>query len=135
MRADHFPSTACDVISFNGQSSLCRMKRSFKPYQNELNSVKDTREKGQKISNVDQNFHPSNSKILKAFLKTFPTKMKPTKFPAKEKNEARKAKKEGSRESKSQDCCATFKLKNYLEIFSACPASPAKSECRKVYDL
>ena len=60
--------------------------------------------------------------------------MKPIKFPAKEKNEARKAKKEGRRESKSQDCCATFKPKNYLEIFSACLASQAKSECRKVYD-
>ena len=44
--------------------------------------------------------------------------MKPIKFPAKEKNEARKAKKGGRRESKSQDCCATFKPKNYLE-FSA----------------
>ena len=42
----------------------------------------------------------SNPKILKAFLKTFPTKMKPTKCPAREKkNEARKAKKEGRRES------------------------------------
>ena len=44
----HVPSTACDVISFNGQSGLCRVKRSFKPYQNELNSVKDTEEKGKK---------------------------------------------------------------------------------------
>ena len=61
--------------------------------------------------------------------------MKPTKCPAKEKNEARKAKKEGRRESKSQNCCATFKHKNYLEIFSVCPASQAKSECRRVYDL
>ena len=40
--------------------------------------------------------------------------MKPTKFPAKEKNEARKAKKEDRRESKSQDCCATFKRKNFF---------------------
>jgi len=40
--------------------------------------------------------------------------MKPTKCPAKEKNEARKAKKEGGwggekAKSKSQDCCVTFK--------------------------
>ena len=48
--------------------------------------------------------------------------MKRPKFPAKEKNEARKAKKEKRRESKSQYCCATFKPKNYLEIFSASPA-------------
>ena len=39
-------------------------------------------------------------KILKAFVKTLPIKMKPTKCPAREKkNEARKAKKEGRRES------------------------------------
>ena len=45
--------------------------------------------------------------------------MKPTKCPAREKkNEARKAKKEGGEKakSKSQDCCVTFKPKNYLEI-------------------
>ena len=37
--------------------------------------------------------------------------MKPTKMPSKrKKNDARKAK------SKSQDCCVTFKPKNYLEI-------------------
>ena len=40
-----------------------------------------------------------NPKILKAFLKTFPTKMKPTKCPGVKKNEARKEKKEGRRES------------------------------------
>ena len=43
------------------------------------------------------NEHPE---ILKAFLKTIPTKIKPTKCPVREKkNEARKAKKEGRRES------------------------------------
>ena len=44
-------------------------------------------------------FLSSNPKILKAFLKTFPTKMKPTKCPAREKTSGRKAKKEGRRES------------------------------------
>ena len=36
----------------------------------------------------------------------------------KKKNEARKAKKRGGEKakSKSQDCCVTFKPKNYLEI-------------------
>ena len=43
-------------------------------------------------------FLSSNSKILNAFLKTFSTKIKPTKCRAKEKNEARKAKKEGRSE-------------------------------------
>ena len=45
--------------------------------------------------------------------------MKPTKCSAREKkNEARKVKKEGRRgaKSKSQDCCVTFKPKNYVEI-------------------
>ena len=45
--------------------------------------------------------------------------MKPTKCPAREKkSEARKAKKKGGEKakSKSQDCCVTFKPKNYLEI-------------------
>ena len=45
--------------------------------------------------------------------------MKPSKCPAREKkNEARKAKKEGGEKakSKSQDCCVTFKPKNYVEI-------------------
>ena len=40
-------------------------------------------------------------------------------MPNKRKNEERKAKKEGRRrkaKSKSQDCCVTFKPKNYLEI-------------------
>ena len=46
-------STAGDIISFNGHeqlvtANLCRVKRSFKPYQNEHNSVKDTAEKGKK---------------------------------------------------------------------------------------
>ena len=72
----------------------------------------EAREKGKKPCNIDPKipmkiwFHcpptflSSNPKILKAFLKTLPTKMKPTKCPAREKkNEARKAKKEGRRES------------------------------------
>ena len=33
--------------------NLCRVKRSFKPYQNELNSAKDTGEKGKKLCNID----------------------------------------------------------------------------------
>ena len=43
---------------------------------------------------------------LKAFLKTFPTKMKPTKCPERKKRGGEKAK------SKSQDCCVIFKPKN-----------------------
>ena len=91
-------------------ADLCRVKRSFKPHQNEHNSVKDTREKRQKkhvnltwkfpwksCFTTHLMFFSSNPKILKAFLKPFPTKLKPTKRPEREKNEARKAKKEGRR--------------------------------------
>ena len=48
-----------------------------------------------------------NPKILKAFLKTFPTKMKPTKCPAKEKQKKRGGEKT---KSKSQDYYVTFNL-------------------------
>ena len=75
------------------------VKIPFKPYQNEHNSVKDTGEKGKKPWKIDQKiakkilFHYSPApKILKAFLKTFPTKLRPTRCPAKEKNEERKEK-------------------------------------------
>ena len=95
-------------------ANLCRVKRSFKPYQNEHNSVKDTREKGKKkkTCNIDLKismkilFHyppppflSSNPKILKAFLKTFPTKLSLLNAQQEKTNQARKAKKEGRRES------------------------------------
>ena len=50
------------------------------------------------------------------------------------KNEARKAKKEGGEKakSKSQDCCVTFKPKNYLEILLSAhaPTSQARMDQR-----
>ena len=49
--------------------------------------------------------------------------MKPTKCPAREKkNEAIKAK------SKSQDCCVTFKPKNYLEILLSAHARTSQAD-------
>ena len=59
-------------------------------------------------------FLSSNPKILKAFLKTLPIKTKPTKCPAKKKNEQEKRKTRGGEKgkSKTQDCCVTFKPKN-----------------------
>ena len=86
-------------------TNLCRVKRSFKPYQNEHNSVQDSGEKGKKSCNIDlktfmkiftighQPFLSSNPEILKAFPKTFPTKMKSIKCPAKEKKKGRKSEK------------------------------------------
>ena len=106
-------------------ATLCRVKRSFKSYQNEHNLVKDTEENGKKACNIDQknfmqilfHFPPTlpfiNSKILKAFLKTFHTKIKPTKCPVLKRKKMRqeKWKKRGGEKvkSKSQDCCLTFK--------------------------
>ena len=50
-----------------------------------------------------------NPKIVKVFPKTFPTKMKPTKCPVREKkNVARKAKKEGRRESEKSGLLCHF---------------------------
>ena len=85
----------------------------IKEIQNEHNSVKDTKEKGKKTSNIDLTismkillhytptytctcvlFLSSNPKILKASL-TFATKIKPTKLNAQQEktNEAREASK------------------------------------------
>ena len=66
--------TACDIISFNGHGQLvtanwCGVKRSFKPYQNEHNSVKDTRERGKKLCNIDLNI---SMKILLDYPPAFP---------------------------------------------------------------
>ena len=119
--------------------NLCRVKRSFKPYQNEHNSVKDTRERSKKPCDTDLKismkilFHCSlspNPKILKAFLKTLPTKTKPTKCPAREKKmrqEKRKKKGGEKAESKSQDCCVTFKPKNYRKILLSAHAQTSQT--------
>ena len=47
-------------------------------------------------------FLSSNPKILKAFLKTFPTKMKPTKCPAKEKKMRQEKRKKKGRGEKAK---------------------------------
>ena len=89
-------------------SDLCTVKRSFKPYLNEHNSVKGTRKRHISMLHWPENFHENLVLThLKAFLKTFPTaKIRPNKCPVKEKkNEARKAKKAGRKaRAKSQDC-------------------------------
>ena len=58
--------------------------------------------------------------------------MKPTKCPAKEKNESRKKREQRKRKAKRQDCWVTFKPKISkfgFEYFAS------GSEGRKVYDL
>ena len=41
------------VLMAKDSTSLCRFKRFFKPYQNEHDSVKETREQGRKPCNID----------------------------------------------------------------------------------
>ena len=56
--------------------------------------------------------------------------MKPTKCPAREKKMRQKKKKKRGGEkvkSKSQDCCVTFKLKNYLKILLSAHARTSKA--------
>ena len=111
----HVLSTACDVISFNCQGQLCLLTcAEWRDLSNHTRmstiQSRTPEKKAKKKCNIDLKismkscstthlpFLSSNPKIVKACPKTFPTKMKPTKCPTREKNEARKAKKEGRRE-------------------------------------
>ena len=93
-------------------ANLCRVKRSFKPYQNEHNSVKDTRERSKKPRDIDPKismtcsiahlpFISPNPKILKAFLKTLPIKMKPSKCPARKEKEAKRGGQRGGEKAEN----------------------------------
>ena len=113
----HVPSMACDVIIFNGPGQLCPLpcaEWSYLSNHARMSTIQSrTPDKNAKDRvTLNRKFlwtscfttHPpfllSNPKILKDFLKTFPTKMKP-KCPAKEKKRRQylKEKKEGRRES------------------------------------
>ena len=127
------------VISFNGQGQLCLLTcAEWRDLSNHtrMSSIRSriTSEKGEKPCNVDlkiswKSFSTTclpflfpNSKILKPFLKSFPTKMKPTKRPAKQKKlRQEKWKKRGGEKakSKSEDCCVTFKW-TYTEKRTPC---------------
>ena len=116
-------STLCDVISFNGRGQLssltCAEWRDLSNHTRMSTIQSRTPEKEAKnhvtltwksccIAHLP--FLSPNPKILKAFLKTLPTKMKPTKCPAREKKirqEKRKKKWGEKAKSKSQDCCVT----------------------------
>ena len=60
---NNITSTTCDVVSFNDWSrttlsaNLYKVKRSFKPCQNEQDLVKKAREKGKKPCKVDPKIH------------------------------------------------------------------------------
>ena len=126
----HVLSTLCDVISFNGQGQLCSLTcadwsdlsnhtrmstiQSRTPEKEAKNHVTLTWKSLWKFCSnfAHLPFLSPNLKILKAFLKTLPTKMKPTKCPAREKKmrqEERKKRRGEKAKSKNQDCCVTFK--------------------------
>ena len=114
----HVLSTACDVISCNGQGQLCPptcAEQTDLSNHTRMSTIQSrTPEKKAKKKHVKLTwkfqwkscsishlpFLSYNPKILKAFLKTFAIKIKPPKCPPREKNnEARKKKKRrGSRE-------------------------------------
>ena len=82
------------IITINSQGT-------FKPFQNEQNSVKEAGVKGKKSRDVDPKFPtctslPSNAKILKAFPKPIPPKLSQASTRQPECGEKVK--------SKSQDC-------------------------------
>ena len=134
-------STLCDVISFNGQGQLssltCAEWRDLSNHTRMSTIQSRIPEKGAKnhvtltwkspwksCSIAHLPFLSPNPKILKAFLKNIPTKMKPTKCPARGKKMRQdKRKKRGGEKakSKSQDCCVTFKPKNSKFCFLRIP--------------
>ena len=159
----HVLSTLCDVISFNSQGQLCALTcaewrdlsnhtrmsiiQSKTPEKEAKNHVTLTWKSPWKSCSIAHlPFLSPNPKILKAFLKTIPTKMKPTKCPAREKKWGKKSEKRGEeRKWKVKVKTAvsllnpkTRKTRNFA--FCACPnfASwyfTSGSEGREVYDL
>ena len=135
----HVPSTPCDILIFNSHArttlsaNLCRVKRSFKPYQNEHDSVQESGEKDKKPCNIDlkismkiwfhhypPTFFSSNPKIL-CFPKNFSHQNEAYLMLSKRKKlrqEKQKERRGEKKKSKSQHCCTfvTFKSKNYLDI-------------------
>ena len=135
------PSTTCDVISFNGRGQLCpltsaewsdlsnhtRMStiQSRTPEKKEKNHVTLTRKLPWKsCSTTHLPFLSSKPKILKAFLKTFPTKMKPTKCPTKGKKwgkESEKIREERKRKVKVKTAMSLLNPTTRNFAFCACP--------------
>ena len=113
---------------FKGQGKLCQLTctgrrdhsnhtimtviRSSRPQKKTKKYVTLTRKFPWKSCSTSHlPFLSSNLKILKALLKTFPTEMKPTKCPAKEKltrQQMRKKKAGEKAKEKNKDYCVTF---------------------------
>ena len=158
----HMLSTAFDIISFNCQEQLCPPTCAEwidLSNHSRISTIQSRtpEKKEKKPFNFDLKicmkilFHvthlpflSSNPKILKAFLKTFATKMKPTKCPAREKkmrHEKQKKRRGEKEKSTSKDCCVTFEPKKSRNF--ACCTCPNFASCyfasgsegREVQDL
>ena len=81
----------------------------------------DPRKRQKTMSHWPEHFHENLVPLptYLSFLKTFPTKMKPSKCPAREKKMRQEKPKRRGREeekSKSQECCVTFQPKTCIKI-------------------
>ena len=126
-------STACYTINFNGttlSANLCRVKRSFKTYHKEHDSVKETQKKAKNHVRLTGKFPwqscftthlpslSSNTKVLKAFPKTFPTKIKPAKCATRRKKmRQEKRKKIGEERQRKEKVKTAVSLLNPKTIF------------------
>ena len=120
----HVPSTACEFISFNGQGQLCPLTCAEWRDLTRISTIQSrTLEKKAKnhvtltwklpwksCSTTRLPFLSSNPNILKPFLKTFPTKMKPTKCSTKEKKWGKKS------ENKAEERKRKVKVKTPVSL-------------------
>ena len=141
-------STLCDVISFNGQGQLSSLTcaewrdlsnhtrmstiQSKTPEKEAKNHVTWTWKSPWKSCSIAHlPFRSPNPKILKAFLKTIPTKwslLNAQQEKKKMRQEKRKKKGGEKAKSKSQDCCVAFKPKNYLKILLSAHARTSQAD-------
>ena len=133
----HFVSTTRDITSFNGQGQHCPLTcaewrdlsnhtrisiiQSKTPKKKAKNHVTLTWKFPWKSCSITHlPFLSPNPKILKAFLKTLPTKMKPTKCPAREKKWGKKSKKRGEERKQKVKFKTAVSLLNPKTISKFC---------------
>ena len=155
----HVLSTPCDVISFNGQGQLCpltcaewrdlsnhtRMStiQSRTPEKEAKNHVTLTWKSPWKSCSIAHlPFLSRNPKIIKAFIKTIHTKMKPTKCPARKKKWGKKSERRGEERKWKVKVKTAVSLLTPKSNFAFCVCAnyaswyfASGSEGHEVYDL
>ena len=112
-------SIACDVISFNGQGQLCQPTcEEWRDLSNHTTQG-DPRKRQKTMSHWPEHFHENLVPLptYLSFLKTFPTKMKPSKCPAREKKWGKKSQKGGEERKRK------VKVKSAVSLFNPKPVS------------